>query len=249
MARDQTAQLRPGWTTGACAAAAARAAFAALLTGHFPDPVTIRLPGGQTPSFALALAEQANGTARAGIVKDAGDDPDVTHGALIVAELAWAAPERGIRFRAGEGVGTVTRPGLPLAPGEPAINPAPRAMIREQLNDLAEANGAPPPDVTVTIAIPGGERLAEKTMNRRLGIVGGLFDGEDAFQAHVATLAAGPPLAIANIKRAVYQGLDVTLEEGLTLERELVEQLFRSQDANEGLTAFTEKRAPTFTGA
>ena len=105
MARDQTAPLRRGWTTGACAAAAARAAFAALLTGRFPDPVTIRLPGGQTPSFALALAEQANGTARAGIVKDAGDDPDVTHGALIVAELAWAAPERGIRFRAGEGVG------------------------------------------------------------------------------------------------------------------------------------------------
>ena len=84
---------------------------------------------------------------------------------------------------------------------------------------------------------------------QRLGIVGGLFDGEDAFHAHVATLAAGPPLAIANIKRAVYQGLDVTLEEGLTLERELVEQLFRSRDANEGLTAFTEKRRPTFTGA
>jgi len=83
MARDQTAPLQRGWTTGACAAAAARAAFAALLTGRFPDPVTIRLPGGQTPSFALALAEQANGTARAGIVKDAGDDPDVTHGALI----------------------------------------------------------------------------------------------------------------------------------------------------------------------
>ena len=84
---------------------------------------------------------------------------------------------------------------------------------------------------------------------QRLGIVSGLFDGEGAFQAHVANLAAGPPLAIANIKRAVYQGLDVTLEEGLTLERELVEQLFRSQDANEGLTAFTEKRAPSFQGA
>ena len=142
MAGDRTAPLRRGWTTGACAAAAARAAFAALLTGRFPDPVTIRLPGGQTPSFPLALAEQANGTARAGIIKDAGDDPDVTHGALIVAELAWAEPGSGVRFRAGEGVGTVTRPGLPLALGEPAINPAPRAMIREQLNDVAEANGA-----------------------------------------------------------------------------------------------------------
>ena len=84
---------------------------------------------------------------------------------------------------------------------------------------------------------------------QRLGIVIGLFADEDAFRAHMEKLAAGPPLAVANIKRAVYQGLDVALEEGLALERELVEQLFRSQDANEGLTAFSEKRTPTFTGA
>src|SRR3954465_5864002 len=137
MARDQTGPLRRGWTTGACAAAAARAALSALLTGRFPDPVTIRLPGGQTPSFPLALAEQTDGKARAGIVKDAGDDPDVTHGALIVRDRArarpgrrvagdgaWAARGSGARFHAGEGVGPVTGPGLPLAPGEPAINPA-----------------------------------------------------------------------------------------------------------------------------
>src|ERR1044071_1097903 len=107
MARDQTEPLRRGWTTGACAAAAARAAFAALLTGRFPDPVTIRLPGGQTPSFPLALAQRSETTPPAVIVKDAGDDPDVTHGALIVAELAWTEPGGGIRFRAGPGVGTV----------------------------------------------------------------------------------------------------------------------------------------------
>jgi enoyl-CoA hydratase/carnithine racemase len=83
----------------------------------------------------------------------------------------------------------------------------------------------------------------------RLGIVSGLFDGDGAFFAHAEQLAAGPPLAIANIKRAVYQGLDVTLEEGLTLERELIEQLFRSKDANEGLQAFSEKRSPTFVGS
>jgi cobalt-precorrin-5B (C1)-methyltransferase len=174
MARQDTAALRRGWTTGACAAAASRAAFQALLTGEFPDPVAIRLPRGQSPSFPLALAETKKGRARAGVVKDAGDDPDVTHGALIVAELAWATPGSGIHFRAGEGVGTVTRPGLALAVGEPAINPAPRAMIAETLTELAEANGAPSPDLDVTIAIPGGGRLAEKTMNARLGIVGGL---------------------------------------------------------------------------
>src|SRR6266567_2463990 len=121
MARAETAPLRRGWTTGACATAAARAAFAALLTGRFPDPVTIRLPRGEAPSFALALAELGAGVARAGIVKDAGDDPDVTQGALVIAELAWADPGSGIGFRAGEGVGTVTRPGLPLAVGEPAM--------------------------------------------------------------------------------------------------------------------------------
>src|SRR5438132_5901118 len=104
MAREATAPLRRGWTTGACAAAAARAAFAGLLTGHFPDPVTIRLPRGQAPSFPLALAERTAGGTRAGIVKDAGDDPDVTHGAMIIAELAWAEPGSGIGFRAGEGV-------------------------------------------------------------------------------------------------------------------------------------------------
>src|SRR5580693_7912925 len=107
MAREEASPLRRGWTTGACAAAAARAAYAALLTGAFPDPVAIRLPGGQMPSFSLALAERRGGAARAAVVKDAGDDPDVTHGALIVADVAPAASGSGIAFAAGEGVGTV----------------------------------------------------------------------------------------------------------------------------------------------
>src|SRR5260370_19852755 len=127
MARAETSPLRRGWTTGACAAAAARAAFAALLTGRFPDPVAIRLPRGEAPSFPLALAELGDGTARAGIVKDAGDDPDVTQGALVIAELAWAEPGSGIRFRAGAGAGTVTRPGVAHAAGGPGDHPAPRA--------------------------------------------------------------------------------------------------------------------------
>ena len=88
MAQQNSAPLRRGWTTGACAAAAARAAYAALLTGRFPDPVTIRLPRGGAASFELALAERRDACARAGIVKDAGDDPDATHGALVIAELA-----------------------------------------------------------------------------------------------------------------------------------------------------------------
>ncbi|HEX3410989.1 MAG TPA: cobalt-precorrin-5B (C(1))-methyltransferase CbiD, partial [Stellaceae bacterium] len=174
MAREESPTLRRGWTTGACAAAASRAAFTAMLAGRFPDPVAIRLPRGGTATFPLALAELTGTGALAGIVKDAGDDPDITHGALIIAQTAWAAPDSGIRFAAGEGVGTVTRAGLSLAVGEPAINPAPRALIRDMLFDAAAEVDAPAPDVTVTIAIPGGERLAEKTMNARLGIIGGL---------------------------------------------------------------------------
>jgi cobalt-precorrin-5B (C1)-methyltransferase len=207
MARQEASPLRRGWTTGACAAAAARAAFAALLTGEFPDPVTIRLPRGQKPSFPLALAELNGNSARAGIVKDAGDDPDVTHGATIVAEIAWAAPGSGIGFAAGEGVGTVTRPGLQLGVGEPAINPAPRALIREMLVDLAEANGASPPDVTVTVAIPGGERLAEKTMNARLGIVGGL--------SILGTTGIVVPYSCASWIHSIQRGIDVARAAGL----------------------------------
>src|SRR3984885_7787024 len=207
MPRQEASPLRRGWTTGACAAAAARAAFAALLTGEFPDPVSIRLPRGQRPCFALALAESNGTVARAGIVKDAGDDPDVTHGATIIAEVAWGRPGGGIAFAAGEGVGTVTRPGLQLGVGEPAINPAPRAMIREALVDLAEANGAPPPDVTVTVAIPGGERLAEKTMNARLGIVGGL--------SVLGTTGIVVPYSCASWVHSIQRGIDVARAAGI----------------------------------
>src|SRR5579872_6766605 len=207
MPAPETPKLRRGWTTGACAAAAARAAFGALLTGQFPDPVSIRLPRGQKPSFPLALSELAASEARAGIVKDAGDDPDVTHGALVIAAVAWAAPGSGIAFRAGDGVGTVTRAGLPLAVGEPAINPAPRAMIAEALHDLAEANGAPPPDLTVTVSIPGGEVLAEKTMNARLGIVGGL--------SILGTTGIVVPYSCASWIHAIHRGIDVARAAGL----------------------------------
>ena len=199
--------MRRGWTTGACAAAAAGAAFAALLTRRFPDPAALRLPGGQVAQFALALKELEPERARAGIVKDAGDDPDVTHGALVIAEIARAAEGAGIVFAAGEGVGTVTRPGLLLAVGEPAINPAPRAMIRERLSEIAAFHGEPPPDLAVTIAIPGGARLAEKTMNGRLGIVGGL--------SVLGTTGIVVPYSCAAWVHAIHRGIDVARAAGL----------------------------------
>jgi cobalt-precorrin-5B (C1)-methyltransferase len=170
-AAGERGRLRTGYTTGACAAAAARAAFSALRRGVFPDPVRICLPGGEQPCFALAEAVRGEGWARAGVIKDAGDDPDITHGVLVRVTVRPLRQGSGIVFRAGEGVGMVTLPGLPVPPGEPAINPGPRQMIREA---LAAENAGAVPDVEVEIAIPGGERLAARTLNPRLGIVGGL---------------------------------------------------------------------------
>ena len=158
-------ELRSGWTTGACAAAAAKAAWLGLTTESFPDPVEIILPRGEHPSFSLSRHELKDGVALAGVIKDAGDDPDVTHGAEIVASVQRASPGSGLIFKAGEGVGKVTRPGLPLAVGEPAINPGPRFIIAANLGAI---------DAEVTISIPGGEALAAKTLNARLGILGGL---------------------------------------------------------------------------
>ena len=166
-------ELRRGWTTGACATAATKAALAALFTGDFPDPVSIRLPRGEEPTFALATESLSSNSASAGIVKDAGDDPDVTHHAMIVARVARGVRGSGITFRAGAGVGMVTKPGLPIAPGEAAINPVPRQMMQGVVRELCEAYGEPA-DIDIEISVPGGEKLAERTWNPRLGIVGGI---------------------------------------------------------------------------
>ncbi len=165
--------LRRGWTTGACATAATRAAYEALVTGSFPDPVSITLPGGQQPAFALATEAHGSGWAQAGVVKDAGDDPDVTHGLTIVSTVRPGPPGSGVTFRAGPGVGTVTLPGLPLDVGEPAINPAPRRMVRHALDETRARVGGPE-DVEVEISVPDGEAVALHTWNPRLGIIGGL---------------------------------------------------------------------------
>lgn len=193
-------ELRRGWTTGACATAAVKAAFAALRTGHFPDPVTITLPKGETPSFPLALEEKGEGWARAGIVKDAGDDPDVTHGCMVVATVR--AGGDGIRFRAGPGVGMVTRGGLPVPPGEPAINPVPRQMMAQA---IAELGGSA---AEIEISVPGGEALAKRTWNPRLGIVGGL--------SILGTTGIVHPFSCAAWIASIHRGIDVARAMGLS---------------------------------
>ena len=203
---DSTRALRRGWTTGACATAATGAAYTALLTGSFPDPVRITLPKGETPDFALATEAIGEDWARAGIVKDAGDDPDVTHGALIVSTVRRTSPGSGIRFAAGEGVGVVTMNGLPLGPGEPAINPVPRAMMSEVVEALAREHGVAG-DVEIEISVPGGAALAEKTWNPRLGIVGGI--------SILGTTGVVQPYSCSAWIHSIHRGIDVARAEGL----------------------------------
>jgi cobalt-precorrin-5B (C1)-methyltransferase len=198
--------LRRGWTTGTCAAAAAKAAYAALLGGEFPDPVEVTLPRGERVSFALAASRRDTGSATAGVIKDAGDDPDVTHGALVLATVRPGAPGGGVTFLAGEGVGTVTRPGLPVPPGEPAINPVPRRMIAQAIAEVAAAaNGRG--DVEVEIGIADGERLAAKTMNARLGIIGGL--------SILGTTGIVVPYSCSAWIHSIHSGIDVARAAGL----------------------------------
>ena len=199
--------LRRGWTTGTCAAAAAKAAFAALLDRDFPDPVAVTLPRGERPSFALAMTRIADNAATAGVIKDAGDDPDVTHGALICATVRLGAAGSGVMFRAGEGVGTVTRAGLPIAPGEPAINPVPRRMIAQAIAEVAAACGRAA-DAEVEISIPGGEALAAKTLNARLGIIGGL--------SILGTTGIVVPYSCSAWIASIHSGIDVARAAGLT---------------------------------
>lgn len=160
--------LRSGYTTGACATAAAKAALIRLLTGESLSEVRFRIPDGEELSLPLAsVSQEADTSATAAVVKDAGDDPDVTHRSVIEAKVAFSA-QPGIRFLQGKGVGTVTLPGLGLLVGEPAINPVPRQMMVRELSALYGGG------LEVTISVPGGEELALRTFNPKLGIVGGI---------------------------------------------------------------------------
>ena len=204
--RKPEGTLRRGWTTGACAAAAAAAALKGLLNGRFPERITIELPRGQTPTFSLETTQLADGMATASVIKDAGDDPDVTHGAEIIAQVRYGVSGAGVTFEAGDGVGTVTLPGLPLAVGEPAINPAPRRIIADNLTRIAKAQNTDA-DVVVRISIPDGETLAKRTMNARLGIHGGL--------SVLGTTGIVIPFSCASWIHSIHRGIDVARANGI----------------------------------
>jgi cobalt-precorrin-5B (C1)-methyltransferase len=192
--------LRTGWTTGTCSSAAAKAAVELLVSGVAPASVAVALPSGQRVSFAVEHCESLpDGSCRAAVVKDAGDDPDVTHGAHLTATVRWNGGD-DVELAGGEGVGTVTRPGLGLAVGAPAINPVPRAMIIQAVREVTDRG------VQVTISVPGGEKLARKTTNRRLGIIGGI--------SILGTTGIVRPFSTASWRASVIQAIQVMAAQG-----------------------------------
>ena len=197
--------LRSGWTTGTCSAAAAKAAVLALVTGEPQADVEVALPGKdgawtQRVAFPVERCEQLKpGVWRAVVVKDAGDDPDVTHGAHLTATVSWR-DRPGLDLDGGEGVGVVTKPGLGLEIGGPAINPVPRAMIGRAV-DEALADESSGRGVRVVVSVPGGEVMARKTTNRRLGIIGGI--------SILGTTGIVRPFSTASWRASVEQAVSV----------------------------------------
>lgn len=198
------AKLRTGFTTGTCAAAGATAGLAAVLDQKRQECVDVLLPKGQIVQISLHSCEFGEDWARCSVIKDGGDDPDVTHGAEIVTDVR-ITETTGIEIDGGIGVGTVTKPGLGLEIGRPAINPVPKKMIRENLarigGDLLSRNG-----IRITISVPTGEELAPKTDNPRLGILGGI--------SILGTSGIVIPFSTASFAASIRQNLDVALAMG-----------------------------------
>lgn len=195
-----TTGLRTGWTTGTCASAAAKAATIWLTNGTPPAEVEVALPSGRRVHFAVIDVDPAR-PFRCAVEKDAGDDPDCTHGAHLTATVAWAPDNtKRTELRGGVGVGTITKPGLGLPVGAPAINPVPQRMIRAA---VAEVTARP---VVVTIEVPGGEAMSAKTSNARLGILGGI--------SILGTTGIVKPFSTASYRASVVQQVDVAAAQG-----------------------------------
>ena len=206
MIEESSLRLRRGWTTGACAVAATKAAFTALITGKFPSHVSIDLPKGERPEFELHRTERGTNFSTASIIKDAGDDPDVTHGAEISVNIKPGISGKGVIFRAGKGVGIITKAGLALEIGEPAINPTPRKMMCKIISDIAKQFNHTE-DIILTISVSGGEELAKKTWNPRLGILGGI--------SILGTTGVVIPYSCSAWIHSIHRGIDVAYANGL----------------------------------
>jgi cobalt-precorrin-5B (C1)-methyltransferase len=204
MEKESDKPLRHGYTTGSCATAAAKAALWSLIRQESLVEVTIRIPIGEFVTFTLQSCEFSQDKASTSVIKDGGDDPDATHGALIVVEVSWLA-EPGIRIDGGIGVGRVTKPGLPVNIGEAAINPVPRKMIKEAVQSVLDECELQR-GVLVVVSVPGGEEIAKKTLNGRLGIIGGI--------SILGTRGTVVPFSSAAYKASVAQAIRVAVKCG-----------------------------------
>ena len=198
---EEKKRLRTGFTTGACAAAAAKAAARCWFGGAVLTEIETTLPNRMQVTFALTRCLRGETSATASVIKDAGDDPDCTHGAELVAEVQ-GKPGPGVEIRGGAGIAVVTKPGLGLEVGAPAVNPIPRKNIIEMVEEeLRGAAGA-----VVTLSVPGGEEMAKQTLNARLGLVGGI--------SILGTSGIVKPYSTAAYKASIVQAIDVARERG-----------------------------------
>ncbi len=198
--------LKSGFTTGAAAAAAAKAALITLVTSRAPKAVEIRFLTGEKKSIQVKEVTCISETCcQALVIKDAGDDPDITHKAVIGARVSLSpADQVRVIIQGGKGVGQVTKPGLELAVGEPAINSGPRKMITQGVQEVLEQWGLPLKQVTIEVFVPQGELLARKTLNGRLGILGGIsilgttgIVRPMSHEAYIATIRSSVSVAAA----------------------------------------------------
>lgn len=197
--QKQRKVLRKGYTTGACAAAAAKAAALSLLHQEPVNKIMIPLPKGNQVHFKIDKCSYNNTVACCSVIKDAGDDPDITDGAEIYAEACWT-DQPGVTVTGGKGVGTITKPGLEMPIGSKAINPVPQRMI-EQSVQQAMGNILDSRGVRVTISVPCGEQLTLKTLNSRLGISGGI--------SILGTTGVVIPYSISAYKTCISQAIDI----------------------------------------
>lgn len=215
--------MRTGYTTGSNAAAAAKAATIALLTGTWPAQVCITLPLGETTTMTPVECYLSSEQAGCGMIKDGGDDPDVTHGALICAQVQHTSTS-GIVVDGGEGVGRVTLPGLGLEVGGPAINPVPRRQICDNVTDALRMVFPDEPDyldgLEIVISVPEGARIAQKTLNARLGIIGGISILGTSGKVYPYSTAAWRASVVQAIEVAAYNCVErLVLATGARSER------------------------------
>lgn len=201
---EKETKLREGYTTGACATAATKAALIALITGEVQTESTIYLPVGRFATFSIESCDTTCDSVTAKVIKDGGDDPDATHGAVILATVTWRE-QSGIVLDGGIGVGRVTKAGLPVAVGEAAINPVPRQMIHETAEEVLRHYHVDK-GIQIVISVPDGEEIAKKTLNGRLGILGGI--------SILGTRGIVVPFSTAAYKASIVQAIRVARASG-----------------------------------